>query len=274
VTRGENEEGAECRRLLVSALGNVARLHANRGHHAAARPLLEEALQLSQQQASDGRGGGWAPEAIHAMSNLGVCLSNIGDMQLGLALKARAAQLALRVLGDAHPQARSVVQTLAASRRGGEMGEVRAIARLVGLSRRLELNGALVFVLGFSAEKNRYRVAVHDSPRPAKPLGIKPANLVLKYGSAVTIQCDNGSNGGSHILADEVAQQTTKLRPWAGQPAIIVQFNGERSVGGASTGDGEYSARPFAQLSTVLQVPLDGCILEETSAPTHVLVRH
>ena len=59
------------------------------------------------------------------------------------------------------------MQALESGGRGGAAGALRrcrAIARLVGLRRR-ELNGALVFVLGYSAAKERYRVMVHDTPR-------------------------------------------------------------------------------------------------------------
>ena len=169
--------------MLATALGTASRLLAKAGSHAAARPMMEEALTVAR-SAREGD-----PVTVHAMSNLGVCLSNIGDMQAGFALKLEACRLSRRVLGVDHPQTQAVAEILARSQAGGEgkLCDARAIGRLVGLTAP-GMNGALVFVLGYSEAKNRYLVALHDGLRGAKPLGIRPVNLVLKSGSAVVVQ--------------------------------------------------------------------------------------
>jgi hypothetical protein len=127
-----------------------------------------------------------------------VCLSNIGDIQAGRQVKTDAVQLSQRVLGPTHPHTRAIADTAEQGRRDeseSDERKARAIGRLVGLSK-TELNGALVFVLDYVAAKGRYKVSTHGSETVyarqarasgAKPLGIKPENVVLKSGTAVVI---------------------------------------------------------------------------------------
>ena len=88
------------------------------------------------------------------------------------------------------------------------------------------MNGALVFVLGYSEAKNRYLVALHDGLRGAKPLGIRPVNLVLKSGSAVVVQ--------SH------GQQA--LQGWEGKRATRERLERERTERAARLGAGASTA--------------------------------
>ena len=248
--------------LLSRTLGTASRLYARLGRHAAARPLMEAAVDVSKE-------AGDAGSRVHAMSNLGVCLSNIGDIQAGRQVKTDAMLFSQRVLGPTHPQTLSVVdsvrQSEALSISNGEtdVQGARAIGRLVGLSK-AGLNGALVFVLGYVADKGRYKVSTHGSETSfarharaagAKPLGIKPDNLVLKSGSAVVVTKKRGN-----------AALPAALVEYEGVRCIVQNFDGERSEEAAQTGQGEYSAMlcwsAEAGAGKALRLPLGCCLLE------------
>ena len=63
-----------------------------------------------------------------------------------------------------------------------------AVATMVGLASKPELNGEEAYVVGFDAAKGRYRVRHGGNYRTGKPIGIKPDNLILSQGSAVIVE--------------------------------------------------------------------------------------
>eukprot|EP01046_Picozoa_sp_COSAG06_P052234 COSAG06_NODE_8724_length_2087_cov_1.937123_1_plen_222_part_00 len=133
-----------------------------------------------------------APSTFVTISRLGAAISNAGDCTAGLALQEEVVASALRELGLEHPCTQQVTDVLAQTRQivARQPPGTRAIGTLVGLASKPELNGEKAYVVGFDTAKGRYRVRMrHDGNlRTGKPIGIKPASLILKHGSAVIVE--------------------------------------------------------------------------------------
>lgn len=241
--------------LMARTLGTASRLYGTMGSHAAARPLMEAAVELSKKAGDDGN-------RVHELSNLGVCLGNIGDIYGGRQVRKEAVMWSRRALGAAHPRTVAVVDALrdseetSISNGESDVQSARAIGRLVGLTT-VGLNGALVFVLGYAAEKGRYKVTTRGAGG-TRPLGIKPENVVLKSGSAVLVAKPMG-------LALPPA-----LAEYEGTRCIITDFDGERTEEGAQTGQGEYAAALCWSAEDgngrTLRLPLGCCLLESLAS--------
>ena len=122
-----------------------------------------------------------AIRTVTCIGNLGMSLLNIGDVPAGLALQEEAAVMARRVFGETHPITQVTARNLAQDREGAAACPPGAHARgtLVGLGGRPELNGKKGHVVGFDNLKGRYHARIGGSALSDKPLGIKPANLML-----------------------------------------------------------------------------------------------
>ena len=154
-------------------------MHSKLGAIAKARLLEEEMVAIWRRTLPVD------PNTFIAIGNLGATLVNVGDHQ-GLALVEEAATSALRELGPAHPCTQERARLLARVRQETDQEpSARAVGALSGLKSKPELNSKKVFVVGFDAAKGRYR-ARHE--RAGKPIGVKPANLILDQGSAVIVE--------------------------------------------------------------------------------------
>ena len=183
----------------LTCMVNTACLRSDMGEHAAALPLLEEALpacrrtfgeeddttlrcmtvlatvlgKLGQRATARSmheevvealRRAGARADVMNttaAITNLGQCVIGTGDVSAALALWEEAVALARRVLGQAHPTTQDATAGLAQSREWAAAWPPGACAggTLVGLRARPELNGRQGPVVGF--DNGRYRVYLH-----------------------------------------------------------------------------------------------------------------
>ena len=151
----------------------------------AARSTAEEMMELVRDAGAVTAGS--ITEANQAIGALGVVLGTVGDVQAGMSLLEEALTNARRGLGEAHPITQRAAQSLAeslqcASARSAQLGlppptDLRAFGMLVGLRARPELNGKLVWVLGFGRGRYRVRIDEKGGAPSDKPLAIKPANI-------------------------------------------------------------------------------------------------
>ena len=122
---------------------------------------------------------------------------------------------ARQVFGAQHPFAQNMIsvrdQNLAKIRAVGGHKTACGEGELTGLASKPELNGCTVCIVGCDAAKGRYHVLFRTTnPNySSKPLGIKPANVVLADVSAVIVQGLIGA------------------REWNGRRGLIVRFNHE-----------------------------------------------
>jgi hypothetical protein len=171
----------------VTTLHTMCRLAAVQGKLGAAsktRLLCEEAVVILRRT---------QPSALNtfvAIGNLGAAIYTAGDSTAALALREEAASSALRELGPNHPEAQRGAKLLSEMRSNLATfpSGTRAVGTLVGLASKPELNGEDAFVVGFDVGKGRYRVRHEGNALTGKPIGIKPANLILKQGSAVIVE--------------------------------------------------------------------------------------
>jgi hypothetical protein len=176
--------GGDDDRTLDTML-KVAHVHMQVGAMAKARLLLEEAAAAFRRRTN--------PVDPHkfaaSIGTLGTVVVNAGD-NTGLALRSEAAAFARRELGPEHPLTKESTRLsvqLACSVAQDPPG-TRAAGTLVGLVSKAELNGKQALVIGFDTAKGRYHVCPRDAFHTGKTIGIKPANLILKQGSAVIVQ--------------------------------------------------------------------------------------
>ena len=179
-----------CRRVIgeehaftLRGMATLARVHSKMGQRAAARSMYEEVAEALRKGARVD-----AHQATEHTRSLGAFCVTIGDFPAGVTLLEEAVAMARRVLGEAHPETQNVALNLAQSRKevAAAPPHACAIGRLVGLAGRPELNGNEAWVVGF--DKGRYRVRLGAGARSDKPLGIKPANLALRDGTAVIVE--------------------------------------------------------------------------------------
>ena len=168
----------------LDAMRKLAGVHGSLGAIAKFRLLSEEVVVgLRRIEPAD-------PNTFVAICNLGTAIYNAGDITMALALREEAASSALRELGPEHPSTQGLTDALAQIRQKTATlpSGIRALGTLVGLASKPELNGEEAYVVGFDAAKGRYRVRHEGSSRAGKPMGIKPANLIFRQGSAVTVE--------------------------------------------------------------------------------------
>jgi hypothetical protein len=129
-----------------------------------------------------------APDAFQTIGDLGEVLFRAGDNTAALALREEAASSALRELGPEHPCTQDLTDVLAEMRQAlrRRPSGARALGTMVGLASQPELNGEQAYAVGFDTAKGRYRV--RGNFRTGKPIGIKPANLIFRQGSAVIVE--------------------------------------------------------------------------------------
>ena len=95
---------------LSAALGALGDLHRRRGEHAAAEPLLEEALTLDQERLGPDHSG-----TGRRLLQLGVLRQDMGQSSAAVALLERALDVMTATLGNAHPDTVTVAVNLALS---------------------------------------------------------------------------------------------------------------------------------------------------------------
>jgi hypothetical protein len=168
----------------LDAMSHLAEVHGKLGSTVEARLLLEEVVVILRRTRPA------HPNTFVAIGNLGETILNAGDSTAALALGEEAAASALRELGPEHPSTQGLTDALARMRQKPATlpSGTRALGSLVGLASKPELNGEKAYVVGFDAAKGRYRVRHDGNLRTGKPMGIKPANLILKQGSAVIVE--------------------------------------------------------------------------------------
>jgi hypothetical protein len=131
------------------------------------------------------------PNTFTAIGNLGEIIAKAGDSTAALALQEEATASALRELGPEHPATQQLTELLAETRRklSPRPSSTRARGTLVGLaSKPDQLNGKVAYVVGFDAAKQLYDVRPGGSLPTAKPIGIKPENLIFDQASAVIVE--------------------------------------------------------------------------------------
>ena len=172
--------GAEHQVTLRAAI-ILAGVHDDMDASARARMLYEKVVEVQRRK--------WPadPNTFTAIGNLGNTVNRIGDFTTALALREEAAASARRELGDAHPTTLQETRLLACTRERAQAAPsgTRAVGALIGLVSKPELNSKMAFVVGFDAATGRYR-ALHQ--KGVKPIGIKPANIILYSGSAVIVE--------------------------------------------------------------------------------------
>ena len=175
--------------LLASMQGNLGMLHTKMGKLAAARSIQEELLQTLRETMPE-----LAPKHMGCMRNLGTALVGCWDTHGGMQLLEEAVAVARRVFGPAHSVTQDVSRT-----RDGDLRDLQAAGlplscrgkgMLIGLASKPEHNGRDVCIVGFDAAKGRYQVNLPTThPNYARrPMGIKPANIVLADASAVIVE--------------------------------------------------------------------------------------
>eukprot|EP01046_Picozoa_sp_COSAG06_P007951 COSAG06_NODE_397_length_16244_cov_230.792320_11_plen_470_part_00 len=179
LTLGDEDE------VTLDAMSSLATVHGRLGAAAKARLLLEEVVEICR------RARPTHPSMFTTIiSRLGAAISNAGDLTVGLALREEAVASALQELGPNHPTTQEVAGVLAQTRQivATSPAGSRAVATLVGLGSKPELNGKKAAVVGFDAAKGRYRVRHEGNARTGEPIGIKPENLTFNQGSAVIVE--------------------------------------------------------------------------------------
>lgn len=174
--------GGEDHRTL-HAMVKLGYLHMRTHALAKARLLFEEAAAILRRT---------SPGHLHtllAIGNLSTVVVSAGD-NAGLALRAEVAACAKRLLGPEHPTTKEATRLLTQMTCSVALDPpgTRAAGTLVGLASKPELNGKQALVIGFDTAKGRYHVCPRDVFHTGKPIGIKPANLILKQGSAVIVE--------------------------------------------------------------------------------------
>jgi hypothetical protein len=170
--------------LTLAIMNQLATVHNRLKATAKARFLFEAVVMALRRTEPVGS------RTFSAIGNLGGTTQNAGDNTAALALREEAAASALRELGPEHPCTQQLARLLAEMRQKTATipSGTRAVATLVGLASKPELNGEEAGVVGFDAGKARYRVRHEGNARTGKPIGIKPANLIFRQGSAVIVE--------------------------------------------------------------------------------------
>jgi tetratricopeptide (TPR) repeat protein len=189
--------------LTLSVLGNIAEVHRCTGNNALARLFLEEAAE-GRQQASSSKATELATE-IAQLDKMCKIVLQIGAHREGLEILGKLVESCQRELGNAHPQTLSCKNTLeelspSLQRELGYLGpentsfqellnitNTLAMGVLDGLVNKQELNGQHAWVLGFDSTKQRYRCRCGAPGDGLMQMMIKPANVILRDGTAVTI---------------------------------------------------------------------------------------
>ena len=136
-----------------------------------------------------------------------------GDAHGGMLLKEEALTLARQVLGPAHKATQAATKSqndaLRKLKKAGLPLSWRGQGALFGLASKPELNFSKVYIVGFDAAKGRYQVtfATTDPNYTERPMGIKPANIVLFDSSAVIVE---GLQGATE---------------WNGRRGLVESFN-------------------------------------------------
>jgi tetratricopeptide (TPR) repeat protein len=169
--------------VTLDTMRNLAEVHGRLGAEANARLLSEEVVVgLRRIEPAD-------PNTFVAISNLGAVLLNVGDITAGLALQEEASASALQELGPDHRTTRELTRVAETQHNLSQLpSDTRALVTPVGLASKPELNGEEAYVVGFDAAKGRYRVRHAGSYRTGKLIGIKPAKLIFRHGSAVIVE--------------------------------------------------------------------------------------
>lgn len=117
---------------LPATLAALGDLHRRRGEHAAAEPLLEEALALDRE-----RLGPDHPDTGRRLNQLGILLHDAGRSGAAVTLLERALEVTTAALGSAHPDTIAVAVNLALSL--ASLGDLQRAERLLLASRALQL---------------------------------------------------------------------------------------------------------------------------------------
>ena len=187
--------------------GCLATLHGRMGKLAVCRSMKEAVLQTLRETSPGDH------HIIEKTQNLGNSLVACGDMHGGMLLMEEAATTARQVLGPAHLLTQSVTRArdraLSDAKAIGLPPSCHGAGRLVGLASKPELNFSKVYIVGFDAAKGRYQVtfATTDPNYTERPMGIKPANIVLLDSSAVIVE---GLQGATE---------------WNGRRGLVESFN-------------------------------------------------
>ena len=167
-------------------MDRLVNVHWGMGQHAAARSMGEETVGAV-------RRAGAAFDTVlkvEAIGRFAAVLGVIGEHPAAMTLCKEAVVIARRVLGDAHHATQEAVRGFREIREREReyyrlcgSSTCYAMVDLVGLVGKPELNGRQAFVVGLG--KGRCRVRLMGGAPSAKPLGIKPANLVSVSGLAI-----------------------------------------------------------------------------------------
>lgn len=205
----------------MATMGNLAVLYQEMGQHNLALSLQTEALALKRRVL-----GSLNPSTLLAMANLGMEHIHLGNLDAALPLLEEAVAGFTAECGHNHPDTQLYKDQLDHLRQvlsdpqlvRDHQREVRLRAQeqqaisaakargtLVGLIAKPELNGMAAHVVGYDAAKDRYRVRLYGSGTTERPLGIKPANIILDPGTAVVVEGLSGSpewNGKLGVIKD------------------------------------------------------------------------
>eukprot|EP01046_Picozoa_sp_COSAG06_P053366 COSAG06_NODE_9209_length_1958_cov_1.408822_1_plen_590_part_10 len=157
-------------------------VHGKLGATAKARFTSEEAVMTCRRTRPT------HPSTFFAISNLAVLITNIGDSITGRALREEVAASTRRELGPAHPMTQQLARWHVGTSDERFPPGTRATGQLFGLAAKPELNGKQAAVVGFDTAKGRYHVRHEGNWWTGRPIGIKPANLILRQGSAVIVE--------------------------------------------------------------------------------------
>jgi hypothetical protein len=214
----------------ISAMRTVANVRQVAGDMAGARVLHTEALEKWRRTV-----GHKHSETLYSMEKLGICLVNIGAHKEGLKMLDDTLAGYRETLGPSHPQVQHFVkgkmQQVEHMTRGCQSHDALALGVLTGLVSKPELNGGIVFtaIYSFDAAASRYTCRRTNLPaKGTRSMAIKPANFLLKDGTAVLIQGLQAApewNGCSAVIKSGGAETTDVNLP-AAQKRYVVLVEG------------------------------------------------
>ena len=122
----------------------------------------------------------------------------VQEFEPGIELLKEATSKLARVLGKEHPDTQMMMGRLneaaraSGMRPGGGPSSVpapaRALAEVCGLVNAAHLNHCSATVISWGEDKGRYQCRVHKHDGSCCSVGIKPENLLLSSGTAVTVR--------------------------------------------------------------------------------------
>ena len=227
MTKQRNKLG-EAHPTTLQTTTQLALAHALLGEFSTGIPLLRQALRMLMQTL-----GPKDHATLTCMRNLGSMLADSAEFQPAIELLKEATMGMDQVLGRDHPDTQSSMDLLndVAKRSGMVPGHPKpatpapspspspaeetttpraVVATVTGLANAAELNGCSAEVQSWNEEKGRYLCRVRKGDGSHATTHIKPPNLLLPPGTAVTVCGVTGAaelNGRAGVTGEFAAEK-------------------------------------------------------------------